>query len=111
VDRYPAAAEFARRFEARFGKKAESFSLYAYDAANVILRAIDACLRENGRKFPSRRAVCEAVRKSCFAGITGQIEFDNKGDRKKADYYVMMLKESAYPGTPVKVISAAPPGN
>ncbi len=111
VDQYPAAAEFAKAFEAKFKKKAESFALYAYDSAKVIVEALKTAIAENEGKKPTREAVCKAVRKVSCKGITGLIEFDNKGDRKTADYYVILLKESIYPGTTVKVISASPPAN
>lgn len=109
VDQYPAAAAFAKAFEARFKKKPESFALYAYDSANVILEAVRTLARETPGKRPARTAVCQAVRRVSFQGITGRIEFDDKGDRKKSDYYILLLKEASYPGTTVKVISAAPP--
>jgi branched-chain amino acid transport system substrate-binding protein len=111
VDQYPDAAQFARTFEARFKKKPESFALYAYDSAGVILEAIRKAAQAEAGRRPSREAVCAAVRKVSLHGITGVIEFDDKGDRKKADYYVVSLKEPAYPGTTVKVISAAPPSS
>jgi branched-chain amino acid transport system substrate-binding protein len=109
VDQYPAAAGFAKSFEAKFKKKPESFALYAYDCARVLIEAIKTAAKENGGKIPSREAVCKAVRTSSVQGITGLIEFDDKGDRKKADYYVIQFKEASFPGTTVKVISAAPP--
>lgn len=109
LDQYPAAAEFAKKFEARFKKKPESFSLYAYDSAKIIVEAICNSPEAKAGKKPSRESLCEAVRKISHQGITGLIEFNAKGDRKKADYYVMLLKEAAYPGTTASVISAAPP--
>ncbi|OGV67373.1 MAG: branched chain amino acid ABC transporter substrate-binding protein [Lentisphaerae bacterium RIFOXYB12_FULL_65_16] len=111
VDQYPAAAEFAKSFEAKFTKKPESFALYAYDSANVLIAALKELTLQNPGQTPARVDVCKAVRKISFPGITGLIEFNDKGDRKKADYYIVQLKESAYPGTTVKVISAGPPGN
>lgn len=109
ADRYPAAAKFVKDFEAEFGKKPESFTLYAYDSAKVVIEALKSAISENGGKVPSRESVSKAVRKLSYEGITGLIEFNGNGDRKKADYYVMLLKEAAYPGAAVKVISSAPP--
>lgn len=111
VEIYPAAAQFAKAFEQRFKKKPESFSLYAYDSANVIAAAIRQCLTAAPGQPPTREAVCRAIRSLSHQGITGLIEFDDKGDRRKADYYVMLLKDAAYPGTPAKIISAAPPAS
>jgi len=111
VEDFPAAAEFARTFEARFKKKPESFALYAYDSAKVIIEAIQSVTRDNGGKTPSREEVCKAVRKVSCKGITGLIEFDDKGDRKLSNYYVILLKEGTFPGKSVKVIAAAPPAS
>ena len=110
VDQYPDAAEFARTFEAKFKKKPESFALYGYDSAKVALAAIQSLVTKTPGKMPSREAVCQAVRQVSLSGITGRIEFDDKGDRRKADYYVVLMKEAAYPGTTVKVVSSGPPG-
>ena len=109
VDQYPAAAEFAKAFAARFKRTPESFALYAYDSANVLIAAIHEVLRQAPGAVPGRAAICAAVRRSHYQGITGLIEFDDKGDRLKADYYVVQLKEPTYPGSTVKVISAGPP--
>ena len=39
----------------------------------------------------SREDVATAVRKTKHNGITGDIEFDAKGDRKKALYFVLQV--------------------
>jgi branched-chain amino acid transport system substrate-binding protein len=111
VDQYPAAADFAKAFEGRFHKRPESFALYAYDAANVLLAAIRAAAAQAPGKVPARAEVCAAVRTLSHAGITGAIQFDGKGDRRKADYYIVQIREPVYPGTTVKVISAEPPAD
>ena len=108
VEKYPAAAEFVKRFQERFGKKPESYALYSYDAAGVILEALAKFLRDNG-KPPGREELCHAVRAVKWEGITGTIEFDSKGDRKKSDYHVMLIREPVYPGTLIKTITASPP--
>lgn len=110
VDQYPAAAEFAKTFESKFKKKPESFALYGHDSARVAIEAIRSAIAQAGGKMPAREAVCQAVRQVSIDGITGKIEFDGKGDRKKADYYIVQLKEAVYPGATIKVVSCAPPG-
>jgi branched-chain amino acid transport system substrate-binding protein len=110
VDQYPAAAAFTKTFEATFKKKPESFALYGYDSAKVAAEAIRSAITQNEGKMPTREAVCKAVRRISLQGITGRIEFDDKGDRRKADYYIVQLKEAVYPGTTIKVVSSGPPG-
>jgi branched-chain amino acid transport system substrate-binding protein len=110
VDQFPAAAEFVKVFQERFKKKPESFALYSYDCAKVVIEALKVAIAENGGKKPSREQLCKAVRKVSVNGITGLVEFDEKGDRKLATYYVMLFKEPVYPGSVIKVITAGPPG-
>ncbi len=109
VSQYPAAKEFAERFTAKFNRPPEAYALYAYDAANVILKAIETSMNATGGKRPTRKAVAAEVRKTSIEGITGTVSFDGKGDRSKADYYVIHFAEASYPGSVVKVISSAPP--
>lgn len=111
VEQYPAAREFAKSFHDRFNKTPESFALYAHDAAEVMMAAIEAALKSSGGKLPTRKEVAAEVRKVSLKGITGDIAFDAKGDRKTSDYYVIKLEEAKYPGKAVKVISASPPGS
>ena len=49
------------------------------------------------------------IRQTTLEGVTGYVAFDYKGDRKKADYFVVHLTEAKYPGEVVKVISFPAP--
>lgn len=109
-DAYPESAAFAKRFKQRFGKDAESFTMYGYDAALVGIKAIEQAIQANGGKKPSRPEVSAAVRKiKNFKGITGSIAFDNKGDPVKAKYFVLQFDKRSYPGKVVKVIEQQAP--
>lgn len=109
IDSFPAAKPFADRFKAKFGKMPESYALTAYDCANVILAGLEASLEKNGGKIPTREQLSAAVRQVSIKGITGQIDFDSKGDRKLADYYIIKFEKAEYPGKLVKSTQAAPP--
>jgi branched-chain amino acid transport system substrate-binding protein len=110
-DAYPETAAFAKKYKQRFGKDTESFGLYGYDATLVGIKAMEQWIKANGGKKPSRTDVATAVRKiKNFKGVTGSIEFDNKGDPVKAKYFVLQFEKQAYPGKVVKVIEQqAPP--
>lgn len=110
VEKYPAAKTFAEKFQAKYGRSPEAYALYSYDAANVLLAAIEDASKAAGGSKPSRKQVSEAVRKVNLQGMTGAISFNSKGDRTVADYYIIHFTQAKYPGTAVKVISAAPPG-
>lgn len=70
----PSAADFVKRYEARYGEIA-SFATYAYDATNIIIEAV----RRAGTG--DRQAVLAQVKKTQdHPGILGPINFDSRGD-------------------------------
>jgi len=89
VSVYPQAKQFADEYKKKFGKNPEPFAAQAYDATAIALKGIEAAAK--GGKAPSREDVSAAVRKVKHTGITGAIEFDDKGDPKKALYFVLQV--------------------
>src|SRR5437870_6043294 len=81
------AKGFVDDYKKKFSKNPEPYAAEAYDATAIALKAIEAAAK--GGKLPSREAVSAAVRQVKHKGITGEIEFDGKGDRKKATYFVL----------------------
>jgi branched-chain amino acid transport system substrate-binding protein len=109
-DAYPETAAFAKKYKQRFGKDVEAFGLYGYDATMVGIKAMEQWLKANPGKKPSRTDVSTAVRKiKGFKGVTGPIEFDNKGDPVKAKYFVLRFDKQSYPGKVVKIIEQQAP--
>ncbi len=86
---YPQAKQFADEYKKKFGKNPEPFAAQAYDATAIALKGIEAAAK--GGKMPSREDVSAEVRKVKHTGITGAIEFDDKGDPKKALYFVLQV--------------------
>jgi branched-chain amino acid transport system substrate-binding protein len=91
VSVYPAAKEFAKEYKDKFKKDPEPFAAQAYDSTALGLKAIADAIKAAGGKVPSREQVSVAVRKSKHTGITGTVEFDGKGDPKKALYFVLQV--------------------
>ena len=89
VSVYPQAKQFADEYKSKFGKNPEPFAAQAYDATAIALKGIEAAAK--GGKAPSREDVSAAIRKVKHTGITGAIEFDDKGDPKKALYFVLQV--------------------
>jgi len=86
----PRAKAFVDEFKKKFGKNPEPYAAESYDAATIALKGIEAAAK--GGKIPSREDVATAVRKTTLPnGITGDIAFDEKGDRKKALYFVLQV--------------------
>ena len=84
----PKAKAFVEEFKKKFGKNPEPYAAEAYDAATIALKAVEEVAKAGKL---SREDVAGAVRKAKLAGITGEIAFDGKGDRQKAQYFVLQV--------------------
>ena len=89
VSVYPKAKQFADEYKKKFGKNPEPFAAQAYDSAVIAIKALEGATK--GGKAPTRDAVTAAVRDVRYDGITGTVEFDSKGDPKKALYFVLQV--------------------
>jgi branched-chain amino acid transport system substrate-binding protein len=85
----PQAKQFADEFKAKFKKNPEPYAAEAYVATAIAFKALESLAA--GGKATNREAVSGAIRKVKYTGMTGAIEFDDKGDPKKATYYVMQV--------------------
>jgi branched-chain amino acid transport system substrate-binding protein len=107
VNSTPEGKAFADKFNAKFGKQAEAYAGYGYDAMNVTLDGIAKAVQDNGGKKPSRDQVTDAIRKtSGFKGVSTNVTFDAKGDNTEASVYALTFKEAKYPSSVVKKIPA-----
>ncbi|MBS1116186.1 MAG: putative branched-chain amino acid transporter substrate binding protein [candidate division NC10 bacterium] len=88
---YPKAQDFAKAYKDKFKKDPEPFAAQSYDSTAIALKAIEAAIKGAGGKMPGRDAVAKEVRKVKYSGLTGNIEFDGKGDPKKALYFVLQV--------------------
>lgn len=70
-----AVADFAVRYQERFGAEPEAFSHFAYDAANVVLTAIERAATDD------RKAILDAMTMlGEVQGVDGYFTFDINGD-------------------------------
>ena len=83
------AKQFGEEFKKKFGKNPEPYAAEAYVATAIAIKALESVVA--GGKAPTRDAVTAAIRKVKYSGMTGAIEFDDKGDPKKATYYVLQV--------------------
>src|SRR6195256_483935 len=102
----PKAKAFVDDFKKKFSKNAE-----AYDATTMAIKALED-LAKGGKKI-AREDVSAAIRKVKHSGITGEIAFDGKGDRLKAQYFVLTVAsdnpEKWGDNKIVKQLTIAPP--
>ena len=85
----PAAQGVLKQYRARYGEPGP-YSFYAYDAAQVLLRAIQSAGTTDGSK------VSQEIHKSRYDGITGRLEFDSKGDLLTTQYVVWVTKNGTF---------------
>lgn len=94
----PSAADFVKRYKAKYGAEPNGRALYAYDAMNVLLDSILVNLKP-GAPAPTRAQVIKSVReytsKSCASAaceiITGPASFNSTGERQVATVYLMRV--------------------
>ncbi len=109
ISSLPSAKRFAERYKAKFGMDPEGYSAYGYDAAKVVLTAIAAATKDAKGAKPSRAAVAKAVRGVKFAGITGAVAFNARGDLPVAKYFIVQAQPEYADNKVFKAVSVAAP--
>ena len=74
----PEVADWAKKFEAKFGGPPEDYSLTSYDAALVILDAIKRVAAAG--KEVNRDNVRDAIQSAKVKTLQGEVSFDENGD-------------------------------
>lgn len=111
LSQFALGKKFAADYQKAFGKPAESYSIYGYDATRVVLTGIANAIRANKGARPSRQAVAAAIRKVDLVGLTGHIQFNSKGDLLAAKYVVLKIGADGYRNAKiVKVLTVQAPG-
>jgi branched-chain amino acid transport system substrate-binding protein len=85
----PTAQEVLKRYRGRYGEPGP-YSFYAYDAAQVLLRAIQSAGTADGSN------ISRAIHLSLYDGITGRLQFDSKGDLLTTQYVVWITKNGRF---------------
>jgi len=85
----PTAKTFIDSYEKKFGELGP-YSMYAYDAANVMLTAIKEAGTTDGK------TVIEKLHSVEFSGAAGKVKFDAKGDITVAPYVVWITKNGKF---------------
>jgi len=82
IKKMPSAADFVTNYEKRFGAIG-TYSVYGYDAANVLLSAITEAKSINGLD------IIKALHDEKFHGALGTIKFNEQGDIEDSNNYVV----------------------
>jgi branched-chain amino acid transport system substrate-binding protein len=83
----PAAQDFIAAYKKKYNQDVGSYSIYGYDAAQVIFAAMDKAQSTDADK------VAAVLKSQPFDTIQGRIEFDAHGDLKVADYVIWTIKD------------------
>ena len=87
VEKLAKGEDFKARYKQRFNADVQVYSPYSYDAVYVIADAIKRAGKAD------RAAVTAAMPATNFAGLTGQIAFDEKGDIKGGAISMFTVKD------------------
>lgn len=85
AEEIPTAKRVIETYQSRFGEIGP-YSLYSYDAANILLTSINKSQTLDGKK------IAEEIHNLKYEGALGTIEFDKKGDVKVAPYIFWVVK-------------------
>jgi len=92
IGRVPGSAEFAARYQARYGPIA-NYAVNSYDSARLVLLAIETAARQKGA-LPTRAEVLAALRSVRFQGIAyaRPVTWDAKGDNTAAVIFLNVVE-------------------
>jgi len=87
VEKLAKGEEFKTKYKAKFNAEVQVYSPYSYDAIYVIADAIKRA------GSADRAAITAAMPATNYAGLTGQIAFDEKGDIKGGAISMFNIKD------------------
>jgi branched-chain amino acid transport system substrate-binding protein len=96
----PGGVAFEQKFNAKYGK-IQNYAPYAYDAVNVMIAAMRHADSADPAKYLPELA------KASFAGVTGNIQFDAKGDLTNGNVTLYQVKNGKW--EPVETVKNAEP--
>jgi branched-chain amino acid transport system substrate-binding protein len=91
------AAAFSATYQALAGFPPGPRAVLAYDAAHVLLKAIETAMLTHNAP-PARTAVSAAIAGVQHHGLTGPISFDAQGQRLNPPVWVYRIGDEQYPG-------------
>ena len=93
----PEGQEFVRTFEQKYDEEVQPYTAYAYEAANVMLDAIERASEEAGGGVPEREAVVEQIfATENYKGVLGTWSFDEDGDTTLTELSVQRVENGKF---------------
>jgi branched-chain amino acid transport system substrate-binding protein len=89
MEKKASAQHFRTAYQEKFGEIGP-YSIYAYDAANIILKAVEAAGTTDCKEL------AHTIHSMTHEGAIGQIRFDEKGDVLDAPYIFWIVKDGNF---------------
>lgn len=89
-EKLPGASEIYASYRKRFGTEPGGYTVYGYAAATVLLSAI----QKTGSTDAA--AIAATLRAQSWPSLLGDVEFDAKGDLKKANYVIWTQRDGKF---------------
>jgi branched-chain amino acid transport system substrate-binding protein len=86
----PEAQAFVKSYNDKYHQDVGAYSVYGYDAANVLLTAIQQAQSTDADK------VAAVMKSRSFDTILGKVEFDEKGDVKGSGFVMWTIKDGKF---------------
>jgi branched-chain amino acid transport system substrate-binding protein len=88
-----AGQEFIDTYNKNYDDEVQPYTAYAYEAANVLLDAIERASEEAGGEVPDRQAVIEQVfATEDYEGVLGTWSFDEDGDTSLTELSIVEVE-------------------
>jgi branched-chain amino acid transport system substrate-binding protein len=89
--------EFVETYESKYDDAIQPYTAYAYEAANVMLDAIERASDEAGGDVPDREAVVEQLfATEDFEGVLGTWSFDEDGDTTLTELSIQKVENGEF---------------
>ena len=89
--------EFVENYESTYDDAIQPYTVYAYEAANVMLDAIERASEEAGGEVPDREAVVQQVfATEDYEGSLGTWSFDEDGDTTLTELSIQRVEDGEF---------------
>jgi branched-chain amino acid transport system substrate-binding protein len=89
--------EFVDKYESTYDDAVQPYTVYAYEAANVMLDAIERASKEDGGEVPDREAVVKQVfATEDYNGALGTWSFDEDGDTTLTELSIQRVENGEF---------------
>ena len=94
-----AGADFVKEYNAKYpNNPAEAYTAYSYEAANVVLDAIDRAVKRTPKDMNELRSFVreEVLKTANYAGVLGTWSFDANGDTSLTEMTGQIVKDGEF---------------